>query len=235
MAEQRILIARVLWCASLALSIAACARPDAAWEEARRLDTPDGYASYQERHPRSSHAAEARTRREALLAERDWSVARNLDTSEGYREYLEKHPEGLWAGKAKERVNAFSLETSPVVTAAPVEAVPVEAAPLEAAPVEAAPAPIIPAATAPAKTPPSPPAPKIYVQLGAFSSAEGAQKAWRELQSRHAALRELQPVYRRSGKGDTGLHLLRAGVATRADAEKLCRTLQAAGQACLIS
>jgi cell division septation protein DedD len=233
-AEQRILIARVLWCASLALLLAACARPDAAWEEARRLDTPDGYASYQERHPRSPHAAEARTRREALLAERDWSVARNLDTSEGYREYLEKHPEGLWAGKAKERVNALSLETSPV-TAAPVEAVPVEAAPVEAAPVEAAPAPIIPAATAPAKTPPSPPAPKIYVQLGAFSSAEGAQKAWRELQSRHAALRELQPVYRRSGKGDTGLHLLRAGVATRADAEKLCRTLQAAGQACLIS
>jgi len=228
-AEQRILIARALWCASLALSIAACARPDAAWEEARRLDTPDGYASYQERHPRSPHAAEARTRREALLAERDWSVARNLDTSEGYREYLEKHPEGLWAGKAKERANALSLETSPV-TAAPVEAVP-----LEAAPVEAAPAPIIPAANAPAKPPPSPPAPKIYVQLGAFSSAEGAQKAWRELQSRHAALRELQPVYRRSGKGDTGLHLLRAGVATRADAEKLCRTLQAAGQACLIS
>jgi hypothetical protein len=73
------------------------------------------------------------------------------------------------------------------------------------------------------------------VQFGAFSSAEGAQKAWRELQSRHVSLRDLQPVYRRSGKGATGLHLLKAGVATRADAEKLCRTLQAAGQACLIS
>ena len=88
----------------LCVAAASCARPDAAWEEARRLDTPDGYASYQERHPRSSHAAEARTRREALLAERDWSVARNADTVDAYSEYLQKHPEGLWAGKAKELI-----------------------------------------------------------------------------------------------------------------------------------
>jgi hypothetical protein len=197
---------------------AACARPDAAWEEARRLDTPDGYASYQERHPRSPHAAEARTRREALLAERDWSVARNADTVDAYREYVEKHPEGLWAGKAKERVAALTVAP----TALPEPPVASTVAPAPA--VTAAPAKAVP-----------PPAPKVFVQFGAFSSAEGAQKAWRELQSRHVELRDLQPVYRRSGKGATGLHLLKAGVATRADAEKLCRTLQAAGQACLIS
>lgn len=210
------------------LLFTACARRDDAWEEARRLDTPDGYASYQERHPRSPHAAEARTRREALLAERDWSVARNADTLDAYREYLEKHPEGLWAGKAKERVNALSVDTTtpstPIVTSSSAETAPTAAA-LET---------IEPAAVEPAPAP-APPTPKVYVQLGAFSSAEGAKKAWSELQSRHAALRELQPVYRRSGKGDTGLHLLKAGVATSADAEKLCRTLQAAGQACLIS
>ncbi len=231
---------------------AACTRPDAAWDEARQLDTPDGYASYQERHPRSPHATEARTRREALLAERDWSVARNADTIDAYREYLEKHPEGLWAGKAKERVNALSADTTapsaPNVTPSSAETAPTAAAleslepeAAEPAPaaavaaVTAAPAPTIPAAVVPAKTTPTPSTPKVYVQFGAFSSAEGAQKAWRELQSRHAALRELQPVYRRSGKGATGLHLLKAGVATRADAEKLCRTMQAAGQACLIS
>lgn len=218
--------------------LVACARPDAAWEEARRLDTPDGYASYQERHPRSPHATEARVRREALLAERDWSVARNADTLEAYREYLEKHPEGLWAGKAKERVTA--LTTTPSVEQATIQ----DSAEKVAAPPAATPAPTAPsepivastpvAPPAPAKITPSP-APKVLVQFGAFSSAEGAQKAWRELQSRHAALRDLQPVYRRSGKGATGLHLLKAGVATRADAEKLCRTLQAAGQACLIS
>ena len=202
----------------LCVAAASCARPDAAWEEARRLDTPDGYASYQERHPRSSHAAEARTRREALLAERDWSVARNADTVDAYREYLEKHPEGLWAGKAKERVAALTV--APTALPEPPVASTV------------APAPAV--SSAPTKTTP-PPAPKVFVQFGAFSSAEGAQKAWRELQSRHVALRDLQPVYRRSGKGATGLHLLKAGVATRADAEKLCRTLQAAGQACLIS
>ncbi len=210
----------------LCVVAASCARPDAAWEEARRLDTPDGYASYQERHPRSPHAAEARTRREALLAERDWSVARNADTVDAYSEYLKKHPEGLWAGKAKERVAALTVAPS-------IERVP---APTDSSepPVAAAVAPASVVLAAPAKATP-PPAPKVFVQFGAFSSAEGAQKAWRELQSRHVSLRDLQPVYRRSGKGATGLHLLKAGVATRADAEKLCRTLQAAGQACLIS
>ena len=199
----------------LCVAAASCARPDAAWEEARRLDTPDGYASYQERHPRSSHAAEARTRREALLAERDWSVARNADTVDAYSEYLQKHPEGLWAGKAKQRVTAMTATPS-------VEPTMGEDSTEEA---------VVPSAEVAVP----PPAPKVFVQFGAFSSAEGAQKAWRELQSRHVALRDLQPVYRRSGKGATGLHLLKAGVATRADAEKLCRTLQAAGQACLIS
>ena len=210
----------------LCVAAASCARPDAAWEEARRLDTPDGYASYQERHPRSSHAAEARTRREALLAERDWSVARNADTVDAYSEYLQKHPEGLWAGKAKERVGALTVPPSIEPVPAPTDS---SEPPVAAA---VAPAPVVLAA--PTKVTP-PPVPKVFVQFGAFSSAEGAQKAWRELQSRHVSLRDLQPVYRRSGKGATGLHLLKAGVATRADAEKLCRTLQAAGQACLIS
>lgn len=246
MVEQR----NILTCVSIAvcatLLLAACARPDAAWDEARRLDTPDGYASYQERHPRSPHAAEARTRREALLAERDWSVARNADTVDAYREYLDKHPEGLWAGKAKERVTALAVAPSvePAALKDPAEedappsseiAMPAEApTALPEPPVVSAVAPVPAVTAAPAKATP-PPTPKVFVQFGAFSSAEGAQKAWRELQSRHAALRDLQPVYRRSGKGATGLHLLKAGVATRADAEKLCRTLQAAGQACLIS
>lgn len=229
MAEQKMILTRMALTICAVLLFTACARRDDAWEEARRLDTPDGYASYQERHPRSPHAAEARTRREALLAERDWSVARNADTLDAYREYLEKHPEGLWAGKAKERVNALSVDTTapstPIVAPSSAETTPAATA-LEPAAVEPAPV------AAPVAAPPTP---KVYVQLGAFSSAEGAKKAWRELQSRHAALRELQPVYRRSGKGETGLHLLKAGVATSADAEKLCRVLQAAGQACLIS
>jgi SPOR domain len=184
-------------CATLVL--VACARPDAAWEEARRLDTPDGYASYQERHPRSPHAAEART----------------ADTVDSYRDYLAKHPEGLWAGKAKERVAALTV--APSVVSVPT----------------LTPPPPTPPTPTPMLVPPS--TPKVFVQLGAFSSAEGAQKAWRELQSRHAALRDLQAVYQRSGKDASGLHLLKAGVATPTDAEKLCRALQAAGQACLIS
>jgi hypothetical protein len=224
--EQRKILTRVVVTLCVTLLLTACARSDAAWDEARRLDTPDGYASYQERHPRSPHAAEARTRREALLAERDWSVARNADTVDAYSEYLKKHPEGLWAGKAKERVAALTVTPS-------IEPVPAPTASSEP-PVAAAVAPAPVVLAAPAEVTP-PPAPKVFVQFGAFSSAEGAQKAWRELQSRHVSLRDLQPVYRRSGKGATGLHLLKAGVATRADAEKLCRTLQAAGQACLIS
>jgi len=182
-----------------------------------------------------------------LLAERDWSVARNADTVDAYSEYLKKHPEGLWVGKAKERVVAMTAtpsveptmgEDSTEEVVAPSAEVAVPPLPLPTVssepPVAAAVAPAPVVLAAPAKVTP-PPAPKVFVQFGAFSSAEGAQKAWRELQSRHVVLRDLQPVYRRSGKGATGLHLLKAGVATRADAEKLCRTLQAAGQACLIS
>lgn len=241
MVEQIRILTRAATVVCATLLFAACARPDAAWEEARRLDTPDGYASYQERHPRSAHATEARVRREALLAERDWSVARNVDTVEAYGEYLQKHPEGLWAGKAKARVTALAATPAAEVVAAPAEEAPVPAREAPPAQPVAQPAAVAQSVVEPAaapvaqKTPAPPSAPKVFVQLGAFSSAEGAQKAWRELQSRHAALRELQPVYRRSGEGQTGLHLLKAGIATRADAEKLCRTLQAAGQACLIS
>jgi hypothetical protein len=149
-----------------------------------------------------------------LLAERDWSAARNADTVDSYRDYLAKHPEGLWAGEAKERVAALTV--APSVVSVPT---------LTPPPTPPTPTPML--------MPPS--TPKVFVQLGAFSSTEGAQKAWRELQSRHAALRDLQPVYQRSGKDASGLHLLKAGVATPTDAEKLCRALQAAGQACLIS
>ena len=131
--------------------------------------------------------------------------------------------------EAEGKVRIVKSSVAPLVMQQP--AVATVAAPA-AVPAAVAPAPVVLAA--PAKVTP-PPAPKVFVQFGAFSSAEGAQKAWRELQSRHVSLRDLQPVYRRSGKGATGLHLLKAGVATRADAEKLCRTLQAAGQACLIS
>jgi len=199
---------------AMTLTLVACAQTDAAWDEAKALDTPDGYASYQEHHPRSTHSDEARVRREALIAERDWSAARNTDTIDGYREYLDKHPEGLWAGRAKERAAALS--------------------PAEAAAVPTEPA-IIEEKVAPVAKQPTTAAPQIYVQLGAFSTAQGAEKAWRELQARHAALRTLQPTYRRSRSGSGGLHLLKAGVASQADAEALCRQLQAAGQACLIS
>lgn len=234
---------RLITIVIVSLGLVACARKDAAWEEARQLDTPDGYASYQERYPRSAYADEARIRREALIAERDWSVARNADTLEAYREYLDKHPEGLWAGRAKERVAALST--------APVAPAPAETASPSATPVAVtSPTPTVtpegpkskvisdpatPVVTAPPAAPVVTAAPKIYVQLGAFSTAEAAQKAWRQLQARHAALRALQPVYRRSRSGSTGLHLLKAGVASQADAEALCRQLQAAGQACLIS
>lgn len=151
MAEQKMILTRMALMICAVLLFTACARRDDAWEEARRLDTPDGYASYQERHPRSPHAAEARTRREALLAERDWSVARNADTLDAYREYLEKHPEGLWAGKAKERVNALSVDsTAPSMpTVAPssaLEPASVEPPPVVAAAAAAAPAPTTPAA-----------------------------------------------------------------------------------------
>lgn len=106
-------------------------------------------------------------------------------------------------------------------------------APATAAAPEKSPAPAKPAAA-------DAPAPSItdgawLVQLGAFGSADGADKAWRMLKEKYGTLlTSLRPdvdILERAGKDP--LYRLRAGpFANRDAADKVCARLKAEGQAC---
>jgi len=212
-----------------ALIVAAgCSRHDAAWEQAKTIDTPDAYADYQEQHPRSRYSTEARLRREALLAERDWSSAKQANTRESYQRYLEKHPEGLWVKLAQARV--AQLET----VAAPGDAADEPAATPELAVALAEPAAAAAVGSASLEAPAAaPPATQVFVQLGAFSSQAAAERAWTNAKRSVAALASLSPTIARSSRSSS-LYLLRVGVADLAAARELCAAAARVGQACIV-
>lgn len=67
------------------------------------------------------------------------------------------------------------------------------------------------------------------VQLGAFSSQNKAQSLWGSLEQRNSALVNLQPYLVRAGN----ITRLQAGpFGSRDEADRLCNTLKASGQAC---
>lgn len=111
---------RVLFAAMALLSVGACSKADGAWEEAMRTDTPDAYEHFITQHPRSKQADLARTRRDALVDDRDWNVARRRATADAYSAYLEVHPEGVWSELAARR-RAALLKPAPATV--PVTAV----------------------------------------------------------------------------------------------------------------
>jgi uncharacterized protein len=70
---------------------------------------------------------------------------------------------------------------------------------------------------------------KWRVQLGAFGSAGGAQRAWAGLKGKVGALGALQPAYVAAG----AVTRLQAGpLASRAAADRICGAAKAAGAAC---
>lgn len=90
----------------------------------------------------------------------------------------------------------------------------------------------------PRLAPPSRPAPapaavasgNWRVQLGAFSSQANATRQWSIVQRQVSAVRGLQPAYTKAG----ALTRLRTGpFASRAEADRLCAAVRAAGQACI--
>jgi hypothetical protein len=98
------------------VAVAACSQTDDAWETAVNTDTPDAYATFLERYPKSEHADKARARRDALIDQRDWSVARRENTADAYSKYLSVHPEGVWSKLAISRRDALTtVETPPPV------------------------------------------------------------------------------------------------------------------------
>lgn len=96
-----------------------------------------------------------------------------------------------------------------------------------------APAPARAAAAAPRRPAPAPaaaaPGGRWRVQLGAFGSAGGAQRAWAGLRSKVGAFGSLQPNYVAAG----AVTRLQAGpLASRAAADRVCASAKAAGAAC---
>ena len=151
---------------------------------------------------------------------------------------LEVEGEGDTAFAASEgadpnaRINLDAIPEAPVAGAqgvSPAEQLKVRA---DAAAAQAIPNPALPNAA-----PAAPSAAMVAgnaVQLGAFSSNAAAQSAWKSMSSRFASLSPLtSSVVPVSVNGKT-FYRLRAGVASRADANLLCDKLTIAGESCVV-
>ncbi len=230
--------------ASVCLALfAACSQTDDAWETTVSTDTPDAYASFLERFPKSEHAEKARARRDALIDQRDWSVARRENTVDAYSKYLSIHPEGVWSKLAASRRDKLTNVTSEAETDIAVPEAPAVAdsdAPMAAAPqAPIAEAPQAPAATAapPASAIVKQPAPtkKHFVQLGAFSSTASARKGWTFLQRSFVELADLSPVIDASPLRGSSLYRLRVQLASDEEADRVCAALLRGGEECIKS
>jgi len=216
-------LATVLLCSL----IAACSPTNPEWEKARKLDTLEAYAQFEKQFPASQEAALARSRRAALADEREWRGANRVDTAEAYAAYIAQHPQGVWAARARARQAELIAAAPPVPTPATTEAVEKAAGVRAAEDAKPAPAEKSP----PEKSPAAKPRTAVTLQLGAFSSAERAQKSWREAQNIVASLRNAKPLVVH-GSG-SNLYRLRVEVESRADGERICAALRKAGASCI--
>ncbi|MFM7395908.1 MAG: SPOR domain-containing protein [Gammaproteobacteria bacterium] len=193
------------------LAVAACAKTDDAWESAKKTDTPDAYASFLERHPKSEYAEQARTRRDALIDERDWNTARRENTAAAYAKYLSVHSDGVWSELATRRLKALTTTETPVVAPAPTPI---------ATPAVGSPPPVT---TASAQ----------YVQLGAFSSAPSARKGWSRLQKSFKELANRTPTIDAQPLRGSSLYRLRLRLDSEEEADLLCAVLMRGGAECI--
>lgn len=214
--------------ASVCLALfAACSQTDDAWETTVSTDTPDAYASFLERFPKSEHAEKARARRDALIDQRDWSVARRENTVDAYSKYLSIHPEGVWSKLAASRRDKLSNVTSEAETDIAVPEAPIAEAPQAPAATAAPPASAIVKQPAPTK--------KHFVQLGAFSSTASARKGWTFLQRSFVELADLSPVIDASPLRGSSLYRLRVQLASDEEADRVCAALLRGGEECIKS
>ncbi len=143
---------------------------------------------------------------------------------------VESAPEPQWQAPAPDTnaqepdYSTPSYETPSYEQPAPR---PVRVAPRVVAPKPAAPKPVVAKAAAPK---PKPIAGKGWrVQLGAFSEEAKAKAQWSQLKGRVSGLGGLQPYLVKAAN----VTRLQAGpVASRADAERVCKSAAAAGQGC---
>lgn len=224
-----------------AIFVAGCAQSNPEWEKVRKLDTPEAYEKFEKQFPASREIELSRTRRAALLDEREWQGASRVDTAEAYAAYLAQHPSGLWVARARLRQAELVAAAPPAPDAAAAEAV-AKAAGVPSSEESAQPvAPVVAKASAPepvkakaAETAvkPQKSAESVTLQLGAFSSAERAQKSWREAQGIVASLRGAKPSIAH-GAGSS-LYRLRVEVVSRTEGERVCNALRKAGGSCIV-
>jgi hypothetical protein len=95
------------------------------------------------------------------------------------------------------------------------------------------------AAKEPPATDPPKPAPSgasgSVVQLGAFKNTAQAERAWSALTARFPNLSGLSKIVVPYSAGGSSGYRLRAGAGSAAEAQQVCRTLEAAGESCFIA
>jgi hypothetical protein len=214
-------LSRIALASACLVVFAACSQTDDAWETTVSTDTPDAYAAFLERFPKSEHADKARARRDALIDQRDWSVARRENTADAYSKYLSIHPDGVWSKLAASRRDTLTNATRETV---------VEAAAPQAPPVAAPAAP-----AAPVVVEPSVPTTKHFVQIGAFSSASSAKKGWTFLQRSFVELADRSPVIDATPLRGSSLYRLRVQLDSDEEADRVCAALLRGGEQCIKS
>jgi len=208
------------------VAVSACSQTDEAWETTLSTDTPDAYATFLERFPKSEHADSARARRDALIDQRDWSVARRENTSEAYSKYLSVHPEGVWSRLAMRRRDELTTAASGAVTEDFAPQPLTGVVPQE---------PAVSTPQAGAIVEPTPSAEKYFVQLGAFSSKASAKKGWNFLQRSFAELTDLSPVIDAAPLRGSSLYRLRVQLDSTEEADRVCAALLRGGEECVKS
>ena len=231
---------------SCLLMLAGCSRENDDWRAAQAADTVAAYQQFIREHPASAHAAEADARAAQLVEDEDWRRAQEQDTLQAYQLFVSQHADSRWAQEARTRVETITLGSSanePATAAAPVEQPQVAPAQVSPPPRAAAPSPA-PAPAPRAAPPAAAPAPGATaarpgrlawgIQLGAFTSDAAAQTQWKALAGRHASLKSRSPFVESATTASGRLFRLQSATKDEAEARELCRTLSAAGQACVV-
>lgn len=227
-----------LFAVGIAVALTGCGEMQD-WRSTQRADTLEAYETFLDRYPDSSYAPVAQRRATDLLEQRDWQIASQADTAEAYRRFLDTHPKGRWAREARVRLQNFM--TTPGVLGPPA------LEPLEGPPPPAMLPPELESNdVTPTTSPPSPssssgeaPLPDARqpvehrIQLGAFSSRELAEEAWRSARARHRELQGLVSQVMPSRSAAATVFRLQATVVSEARAREACRVLVGSGQPCV--
>ncbi len=86
------------------LAVAACGSAAKDWANASAQNTVAAYQSFLDKHPRDTHAADARMYISALQDESAWKAAQNGNSLDSYRQYLQSDPTGTHAQAARDQV-----------------------------------------------------------------------------------------------------------------------------------